>query len=118
MARFPFDVVFLLIGVSATRFSDTGDERAAVDDCIVEFGENRLSKLNENINRVMKELKHLKCASDVNDNIMRSTSEINLITNMHSGIVTKGELLETETTFNNNNNNTYAMRPASPLLST
>lgn len=36
------------------RFSDTGDEVAVVDDCIVEFGENRLSKLNENNNRVMK----------------------------------------------------------------
>lgn len=44
MARFPFDVVFLLIGVSAARFSDTGVEVPVVDDCIVEFGENRLSK--------------------------------------------------------------------------
>lgn len=50
MARFPFDVVFLLIVVSAPRFSDTGDEVAVVDDCIVEFGGNRLSELNENKN--------------------------------------------------------------------
>lgn len=36
----------------AARFSDTGDEVAVVDDCIVLFGENRLSnhKNEENKN--------------------------------------------------------------------